>query len=115
VVRGEIQGSSSIEGKVVIEEGAQIIDSVVRGPAIIGSGARVEHAYVGPYTSIGNRCALEHCEIENSIVLENSTIAHVNGRIEASLIGKNVKITRTHRKPAAYRFMLGDNSEVGIT
>src|SRR5216683_1719690 len=54
VVRGEIQGSSSIEGKVVIEEGAQIIDSVVRGPAIIGSGARVEHAYVGPYTSIGN-------------------------------------------------------------
>ncbi|HEX9501385.1 MAG TPA: glucose-1-phosphate thymidylyltransferase [Thermoanaerobaculia bacterium] len=115
VVRGEILGSSSIEGKVVIEEGAQIIDSVVRGPAIIGSGARVEHAYVGPYTSIGNRCALEHCEIENSIVLENSTIAHVNGRIEASLIGKNVKITRTHRKPAAYRFMLGDNSEVGIT
>ncbi len=115
VVRGDIQGTSSIEGKVVIEEGAQIIDSVVRGPAIIGSGARVEHAYVGPYTSIGNRCALEHCEIENSIVLENSTIAHVNGRIEASLIGKNVKITRTHRKPAAYRFMLGDNSEVGIT
>ena len=114
-VRGDIQGTSSIEGKVVIEEGAQILDSVVRGPAIIGSGARVEHAYVGPYTSIGNRCALEHCEIENSIVLENSTIAHVNGRIEASLIGKNVKIGRTHRKPAAYRFMLGDNSEVGIT
>ena len=59
--------------------------------------------------------ALENCEIENSIVLENSTIAHVDGRIEASLIGKNVKIVRTHRKPAAYRFMLGDNSEVGIT
>jgi glucose-1-phosphate thymidylyltransferase len=115
VVRGDIQGTSSIEGKVVIEEGAQILDSVVRGPAIIGAGARVEHAYVGPYTSIGNRCVLEHCEIENSIVLENSTIANVNGRIEASLIGKNVKIARTHRKPAAYRFMLGDNSEVGIT
>jgi glucose-1-phosphate thymidylyltransferase len=114
-VRGNIQGSSSIEGKVVIEEGAQIIDSVVRGPAIIGRDARVTHAYVGPYTSIGNGCSLENCEIENSIVLENSTIAYVDGRIEASLIGKNVKITRTHRKPAAYRFMLGDNSEVGIT
>jgi glucose-1-phosphate thymidylyltransferase len=114
-VRGNIQGSSAIEGKVVIEDGAQIIDSVVRGPAIIGSDARVTHAYVGPYTSIGNGCSLENCEIENSIVLENSTIAYVNGRIEASLIGKNVKITRTHRKPAAYRFMLGDNSEVGIT
>ena len=114
-VRGSIQGSSAIEGKVVIEDGAQIIDAVVRGPAIIGRDARVTHAYVGPYTSIGNGCSLENCEIENSIVLENSMIANVDGRIEASLIGKNVKITRTHRKPAAYRFMLGDNSEVGIT
>lgn len=115
VVRGSIQGSTAIEGKVVVDEGAQIIDSVVRGPAIIGRDARITHAYVGPYTSIGNGCSLEHCEIENSIVLENSTISNVDGRIEASLIGKNVKITRTHRKPAAYRFMLGDNSEVGIT
>jgi glucose-1-phosphate thymidylyltransferase len=114
-VRGKESGSTSIEGKVVVEEGAQIIDSVIRGPAIIGRDARIVHAYVGPYTSVGNGCSLENCEIENSIVLENSTISHVNGRIEASLIGKNVKICRTHRKPAAYRFMLGDNSEVGIT
>ncbi len=114
-VRGHITGASAIEGKVRIEEGAEIVDSVVRGPAIIGRDARVVHAYVGPYTSIGNGCVVEHCEIENSIVLENSTIAHVDGRIEASLIGKNVKIGRTHRKPAAYRFMVGDNSEVGIT
>jgi hypothetical protein len=35
-------------------------------------------------------------------------------RIETSLIGKNVKIGRTHRKPFAYRFMVGDNSEVGM-
>jgi len=113
-VRGAITGSQ-IEGKVIIEEGADIVDSVVRGPSIIGRGAKMNHAYVGPYTSIGNGCSLEYCEIENSIVLENSTIAHVNGRIEASLIGKNVKIGRTHRKPVAYRFMVGDNSEVGIT
>jgi glucose-1-phosphate thymidylyltransferase len=114
-VRGEVIGESHIEGKVVVEEGAQIIDSVVRGPAIIGRDAKISHAYVGPYTSIGVRCKIEHCEIENSIVLEGSNIAHVDGRIEASLIGKNVKIGKTHRKPAAYRFILGDNSEVGIT
>lgn len=113
-VRGTIT-ESQVEGKVIVEEGAEIVNSVLRGPTIIGRGARIEHAYVGPYTSIGSKCALEYCEIENSIVLENSTIAHVTGRIEASLIGKNVKIGRTHRKPAAYRFMVGDNSEVGIT
>ena len=114
-IRGNVSGDSHIEGKVVIEEGAQIVDSVVRGPAIIGRDARITHAYVGPYTSIGNRGSIQYCEIENSIVLEGSAIAHVDGRIEASLIGKNVKIGRTHRKPAAYRFILGDNSEVGIT
>ena len=114
-MRGTIGGDSAIEGKVVIEAGAQIIDSVVRGPSIIGADARIVHAYVGPYTSIGNRCVVERCEIENSIVLENSSLSHVDGRIEASLIGKNVKIGRTHRKPVAYRFMVGDNSEVGIT
>src|SRR5947207_5547153 len=100
-VRGRIEGESQIEGKVVIEEGAQIVDSVVRGPSIIGADARIVHAYVGPYTSIGNKCSVERCEIENSIVLENSSLSHVEGRIEASLIGKNVKIGRTHRKPVA--------------
>ena len=114
-LRGNVTGESQVEGKVVIEEGAEIIDSVVRGPVIIGKGARITHAYVGPYTSIGNGCKLEYCELENSIVLENSAITNVAGRIEASLIGKNVKIGRTSRKPVAYRFMVGDNSEVGIT
>lgn len=114
-LRGTVDARSSVEGKVVIEEGVQIIDSVIRGPVVIGAGSRIEHAFVGPYTSIGKSCVIEYCEIENSIILESSTIAHVNGRIEASLIGKNVKIAKTHRKPVAYRFMLGDNSDVGIT
>jgi len=34
--------------------------------------------------------------------------------VEDSLIGKNVRIHRLPVKPHAYRFMLGDNSEVGI-
>lgn len=114
-VRGTLDERSSIEGKVKVEEGVEISDSVVRGPAIIGKGTRIVHAFVGPYTSIGRGCVVEYSEIENSIVLEGSQISHVDGRIEASLIGKNVKIGKTNRKPAAYRFMLGDNSEVGIT
>src|SRR5262249_59432408 len=50
-VRGKTAGTSAIEGKVVIEDGAEIVDSVVRGPTIIGRDARIVHAYVGPYTS----------------------------------------------------------------
>jgi glucose-1-phosphate thymidylyltransferase len=114
-VRGTRDEHTSIEGKVVVEEGVEISESVIRGPAIIGKGTKIVHAFVGPYTSIGRGCLIEHSEIENSIVLEGSQISHVDGRIEASLVGKNVKIGRTRRKPAAYRFVLGDNSEVGIT
>jgi glucose-1-phosphate thymidylyltransferase len=88
---------------------------VIRGPVVLGDGARVEHAFVGPYTSIGEGCRLSRCEIENSIVLAGSEIADIPLRIDASLIGRNVRIVKTDFKPKAYRFMLGDRSEVGIT
>ncbi len=113
-VRGVCDDLSSVEGKVVIEDGAVIIDSVIRGPVIIGPSARIEQAFIGPYTSVGANCVISRAEVENSIILEGSTISHVEGRIEASLLGRNVKIGRTKRKPVAYRFNLGDNSEVGI-
>jgi glucose-1-phosphate thymidylyltransferase len=82
---------------------------------VIGDGTRLEHAFVGPYTSIGNRCTLVRCEIENSIVLSDSEIRDIPLRIDGSLVGRNVRIVKTDFKPKAYRFMLGDNSEVGIT
>jgi glucose-1-phosphate thymidylyltransferase len=103
-----------VEGKVVIEAGAIVERSVIRGPAIIGPGAKVTHAYVGPFTSIGARVQLRDTEIEHSIVLEDAVISDLANRIEDSLIGKNVRIYRQPVRPSAYRFMLGDNSEVGI-
>jgi glucose-1-phosphate thymidylyltransferase len=113
--RGTLPGGSRIEGRVALGEDVRIVDSLIRGPVIIGDGAVVEHAFVGPYTSIGDGCVLERCEIENSIVLAGSEVRHIPLRIDGSLIGRNVKITRTDQKPRAYRFMLGDNSAVGIS
>lgn len=103
-----------IEGRVLLGKDVELNDCVVRGPAVIGDGARLSHTFVGPYTSIGEGCRLSHCEIENSIVLAGSEIDDVPLRIDGSLIGRNVRIARTDIKPKAYRFMLGDNSEVGI-
>jgi glucose-1-phosphate thymidylyltransferase len=105
----------SIEGPVEIGAGVTIVDSVIRGPVILGDGAVIEHAFVGPYTSIGDRCTISRCEIENSIVLEESEIREVPLRIDGSLIGRRVRIVKTDLKPKAYRFMVGDNSEVGIS
>ncbi len=106
---------SRIEGRVVLGANVEIVDSLVRGPVVIGDGTRLSSAFVGPYTSLGERCTLSCCEIENSIVLADSTIRDIPLRIDGSLIGRNVRIVKTDQKPKAYRFMLGDNSEVGIT
>jgi glucose-1-phosphate thymidylyltransferase len=113
-ILGEVDASSSVLGKVQIAKGARIINSVVRGPAVIGEGTLIENAYVGPFTSIYTNCVLRNSEIEHSIVLENSTVTDIRSRIEDSLIGKNVVVGRTDQKPAAYRLMLGDNSQVFI-
>jgi glucose-1-phosphate thymidylyltransferase len=111
----EVGKGSRIEGRVQIGEGVELIDSLVRGPVVIGDGTRLENAFVGPYTSIGERCTLVCCEMENSIVLADCEIRDIPLRIDGSLIGRNVRIVKTDFKPKAYRFMLGDNSEVGIT
>ena len=105
---------SRLEGRVELGLGVELVETVVRGPVVIGDGARLTHAFVGPYTSIGERCTLAHCEIENSIVLADCEIRDIPLRIDSSLIGRNVKIVKTDLRPRAYRFMLGDNSEVGI-
>jgi len=113
-IEGSVDAASRVEGKVVVEAGAVIEQSVVRGPVIIGARARIVQAYVGPFTSIMNDAEVRESEIEHSIVLEGSSISNLATRVEDSLIGKNVKIYRLPVKPSAYRFMLGDNSEVGI-
>jgi glucose-1-phosphate thymidylyltransferase len=113
-IEGTVDGDSQIIGKVHIESGAKIIDSVVRGPAIIGKDTVIENAYIGPFTSIYHDCVISGSEVEHSIILEGSKIENVGVRIEDSLIGKNVKVGKTDQKPIAYRFMLGDNSEVSI-
>ncbi len=113
-VDGTVDEASRIEGKVVVAKGAVIEQSVIRGPAIIGANARIVHAYIGPFTAIMNDVEIRDAEIEHSIVLEGSCIRDIGTRVADSLIGKNVKIHKIPVKPSAYRFMLGDNSEVWI-
>jgi len=112
-IRGEIDKSSKLSGKVRIEEGARIINSVIRGPATVARGCKIIHSYIGPFTSIYHNVLIEDSEIEHSIVMEECKISGLKARIEDSLIGKNVVIIKSTSKPKAYRFMLGDSSQVG--
>lgn len=112
-VQGELV-DSSCDGRVVVEPGARLERSTVRGPAVIGAGARLVDCYVGPYTAIGEGCTIERAEVEHSILLSGSSVTGLEGRMESSLLGRNVTIGRGSGQPRAYRFMVGDNSEIGI-
>ena len=46
--------------------------------------------------------------------MERTKIIDVPNRIEDSLIGRDVEVTRSTAKPVAYKMMLGDHSRVGI-
>ena len=110
---GTVDDVSSIVGRVVLQEGASVVRSTVRGPAIIGRGTKIVDAYIGPFTSIYHGCVVADAEIEHSIVLEETVIRGV-GRIEDSLIGKQVEVTTGTAQPKALRLMLGDHSKVTV-
>jgi glucose-1-phosphate thymidylyltransferase len=112
-IDGEVH-DAQVDGRVVVEAGARLERATVRGPAIIGAGAVVRDAYIGPYTAVGRRCAVERAEVEHSILLEGSCVRGLDGRMESSLLGRDVTISRTDAQPRAYRFMVGDKSEIGM-
>jgi glucose-1-phosphate thymidylyltransferase len=114
IVEGYIDRDSQVDSRVTVEQGAEIINSVVRGPAIIGKETRIVNAYVGPFTSIYHHCLVENAEISRSIVLEHSQIRNINRRIEDSLIGRHVVVHRSPIRPRAYKFTLGDHSHLGL-
>ncbi|MFN8215862.1 MAG: glucose-1-phosphate thymidylyltransferase [Solirubrobacterales bacterium] len=113
-LEGSVDDASTVEGRVVLEPGASLVRSVVRGPAVIGADALIEDAYVGPYTSIGDEVRISRSEVEHSIILAGSTVADLATRMEASLLGRNVKLTRSEGIPRTLRLLVGDNSTIEI-
>jgi len=103
--------NSRIIGRVIIEKGVEVKDSIVKGPSLIGGGCMIKNSYIGPYTSVGNNCVIEDTEIEDSIVMDNSEILG-GGRIIESLIGKEVKIRRREELPNGRKLIVGDDSEI---
>jgi glucose-1-phosphate thymidylyltransferase len=110
---GSIDATSVVEGRVVIEPGACLVNSRVRGPAIIGARTRLVNSYVGPYSSIAADCEVVDSELDNSVVLERSRVIGID-RITDSLIGRDVEVLHSNDRPRATRLMLGDHSRVEL-
>jgi glucose-1-phosphate thymidylyltransferase len=111
---GTVDKQSEVAGRVVIEEGAHIINSKIRGPVIIGKKCVIENSYIGPFTSIGDRTEMRNSEIEYSIVLRDCKVTSVGVRIEGSILGNDVEVVEATGKPRVHRFMIGDQSRIEV-
>ncbi len=113
-VEGFVDQDSHLSGRVRVEEGAQVLGSDIRGPVTIAAGARIEDSYIGPYTAVGPNVVIRRTEIENSVVLAESSIDDVHERIDQSLIGRGVSVVGGERRPRGIRLVLGDQSRVDV-
>jgi glucose-1-phosphate thymidylyltransferase len=104
---------SRLTGEVVLQAGARVTDSVIEGPAIIGEQTEVAGARIGPYTSIYHHCHVRDSWIEDSIVLERTSLDSTRGRIAGSLIGRDVHVAGGGTS-SAWRLALGDHSRVEL-
>ncbi len=112
-IEGKVDEQSEIAGEVVLEKGAEVIRSTIRGPVIIGEKSRIVDSYIGPFTSIYYESEIVKSEVEHSVILEKVKISGVV-RLEDSLIGKSVIIRKSPRRPKAFRFLIGDQSNIEI-
>lgn len=113
-ILGAADEDSRIVGRVRIGEGTTLVRTEVRGPAVIGANCRLVDAFVGPYSSIADNVVIDNVEMEHSIVLDNTTLKDLDGRMADSLVARNVTLRRSERRPRVYRFLLGDDSEVDL-
>lgn len=113
-VDGEVDAESQLDGRVVIEAGAKVVRSHVRGPAVVGSGTQVEDSYIGPFSAIGPNCTIRHSEVEHSVLLGSARVIDA-GRLEDSLLGYDVEVTRSATRPRATRLMVGDHCLVDLS
>ncbi len=109
--RGSIGEGASVSGRVAIGEGTVVKKgSTIEGPVIIGDNCEIgPDARIGSYTSIGNNSTIRNASIDYSLIMDN-TVIDFKGRIEKSLIGRDVKIEKHDNN----KFIIGDHSRVWL-
>ncbi|MEM4348298.1 MAG: sugar phosphate nucleotidyltransferase [Candidatus Anstonellaceae archaeon] len=87
--KGKIE-NSIIKGKVYMESGAEIHESVLEGDVYIGQNTHIgPHAYIRGTTSIGRDCDIgDSTTVKNSIIFDKVNAKHLT-YIGDSIVGSN--------------------------
>ena len=109
-----VDSRSTVDSRVTLQAGARIVNSILRGPTVIGQDTVIENSYIGPFTSIYHGCQVRNCEIERSIILENSRVTDIDRTLRDSLIGRNATVKRSAAKPSGLKMNLGDHSTLWV-
>jgi glucose-1-phosphate thymidylyltransferase len=112
-IDGDVDSRSVVDGRVIIADGASIVNSTIRGPVAIGARTRVVDSFIGPSSAVGAGCEVINSEIEHSVVMDASRVIDIP-RLEDSLIGTDAVVTRTRQRPRALRLMIGDHCQVDV-
>ena len=112
-VEGEVDGSSRLEGSVVIEAGAMLVNSTIRGPVVIGTGTRIVDSHVGSYCSLGPDCTVTASRIDNSVVLAGASVTGVE-HLTDSLVGRHSRVGPGPGRPGSLRLLVGDHCQVEL-
>ena len=112
-IDGSVDAASSIEGRVVVAGGAEIVNSTVRGPVAIGRDARIVDSFIGPFSAVGANCVVERSEVEHSVLMDDSSVTDI-ARLADSLIGSDATVRRSTQKPRSLRLMVGDHCQVDV-
>ncbi len=110
-VAGEIDPESELTGQVIVEPGARLLRSRVDGPAIIGAGSVLDGSHIGRYTCIGKGCLLTGSKVDNSIVLDRSSLSGVQG-LSHSLIGRGATVGVSEHGAGHHQLVVGDDTRV---
>ena len=100
--------NSTVKGKLIMEEGAEVIDSFVEGTSYIGAGTKIgPHALLRGFNSIGKNCEVgESTTVKNSILFDNVKAKHLT-YIGDSVVGQGVNFG-SGTQIANYRFDSGN-------
>ncbi|HKV45511.1 MAG TPA: glucose-1-phosphate thymidylyltransferase [bacterium] len=112
-ILGTVDDQCVITGRVEIGATTVVERSVIRGPVVIGDRCRVQGAFIGPYTAIGDDTTITQTSVQHSVVLDHCRLDGID-RLEDSVLGRGVTITRTTDGPRALRVFVSDDSQISL-
>ena len=93
-IKGIIEPNVQLKGSVIVGKNSIIKSGTyIEGPVIIGENCNIgPNAFIRKYTAIGDNCTVgQAVEVKNSIIMSNTTIAHLSF-VGDSVIGEKVNL-----------------------